>query len=33
MDWTSSITTQIMTGEEEIGELVEPDDYSNSDID
>jgi hypothetical protein len=33
MDWTKSLTTEMQTGEREQEEYVEPDDYSNSDID
>ena len=33
MEYINSLTTELMTGEREEKELVEPDDYSNSDID
>lgn len=33
MDWTKSIVVEESTGEHELKELVESDDYSNSDID
>jgi hypothetical protein len=31
MDWTKSLTTELSTGEREEPELIEPDDYSESD--
>lgn len=32
MNWERSIEVELQTGERELRELIEPDDYSNSDI-